>query len=122
MAGIKTLSVVMVLGIMGASVAMAEPKAYVYTPPAPAAVTSALQNRSTGFDTTAPNPTLASAAVTPIDNRPGLIRPASELATAQHHDNDHRGFVCIDKKCKAVAPVFNSETPIQREQGMLGSH
>jgi len=120
MAGIKTVSVIVAFGIIGASAASAAPKAYVYTPPAPEAVTSALQNRPTGFDTTAPNPTLAGAAVAPIDNRPGLIRPASELATAQHRDDDHRAFACADKKCKTRTPVFNSETPLQREQGLLG--
>lgn len=120
MAGFKILSLAVALGVIAASAAVAEPKAYVYTPPAPEAVTSALQNRATGFDTTAPNPTLADAAVTPIDNRPGLIRPASELATAQHRDDDHRGFACVDDKCKIRTPVYNSETPIQREQGLLG--
>lgn len=122
MAGIKTVSVIVALGIIGASTALAAPKAYVYTPPAPVAVTSALQNRPAGFDTTAPNPTLAVASVTPIDNRPALIRPASELATAQHRDDDHRAFACVDDKCKVRTPVYNSETPIQREQGLLGSN
>lgn len=115
----KTCFGLLALGVLSLASSVTAQPSYTYTPPAPAAVTAALQTQPRDM-TSAADLTTGTAAVTPIDNRPGLIRPASELATAQHHDDDHRGFACADKKCKTVTPVYNTETPIQREQVQLG--
>ena len=119
MTSMKTYYGLFALGVLSLASSVTAQPSYIYTPPAPAAVTTALQTQPRDM-TAAADLTSGPAAVTPVDNRPGLIRPASEQATAQHHDDDHRGFACADKKCKTITPVYNTETPIQQEQGRLG--
>ncbi len=114
---------VFVLAFAGLAVtSAATAKDYAYTAPAAPAVIEALQtpdktpDAKTYADLTRPANTRA------IDTTPGLIRPATRIAEWTSHDDDHRGFACADAKCKTVTPVYNTRTPLQQEQGRLGSN
>ncbi|ESQ73566.1 hypothetical protein [Asticcacaulis sp. AC402] len=56
------------------------------------------------------------------DTRPGLIRPAARSADTRQHDDEHRGFACVDSTCKTTTPVYTSRTPLEQEQGRLGTN
>ena len=108
---------IMILGATATTAALAED--YTYAPPPSPAATEALQT-----------PTKAPAAyvdlkkqsnLAAVDTTPGLIRPATRIAEWTSHDDDHRGFACADKKCKTVAPVYNTRTPLEQEQNHYGS-
>ncbi|MBW8881145.1 MAG: hypothetical protein JF615_06895 [Asticcacaulis sp.] len=55
----------------------------------------------------------------PLANQPGLIRPADSITGWKKHDDDHRGFACIDNDCKTRTPVYNTQTPLEQEQGRI---
>ena len=106
------------LGLSGLATS-AGAKDYTYVPPAAPAVAEALQ---------APDKPLAPERyaslqdvrqTTAVDPTPGLIRPATRIADTKQHDDEHRGFACADKKCKTQAPVYNTRTPLEQEQGRL---
>lgn len=114
----KSIFVLAFAGLTVASAAIA--KDYAYTAPASSAVTEALQ---TPAKTPVSYADLGKRAnTTAIDTTPGLIRPATRIAEWTSHDDNHRGFACADARCKTVTPVYNSRTPLEQEQGQLGTN
>jgi len=112
---------VSVLAIAGLTLACtAQAKDYTYTAPKSPAATSALQTPAKPADASQYADLNAQADTTAIDNRPGLIRPATRVAQWASRDNDHRGFACVDDKCKTRSAVYKTETPLEQEQGRLG--
>lgn len=104
------------LAIMAASPVLAE--GYAYTPPASPAATEALQTPAKTPDFHADPGKRAN--LTAIDTTPGLIRPATRIAEWTSYGDIHRGFACADKKCRTVAPVYNTRTPQEQEQEQGG--
>lgn len=93
-----------------------------------AALLAAALNREAPLHTYGPNhepvPAYAimdNGSIDAFENRPGRIRPAGRSGDAHRRDEDRRGFVCADKDCKTVTPVYNVETPLEQEQGRLGN-
>ena len=106
------------LGLSGLATT-AGAKDYTYVPPAAPAVAEALQTPDKPL-TPEQYATLETARqTTAVDSTPGLIRPATRIADTKQHDDEHRGFACADKKCKTQAPVYNTRTPLEQEQGRL---
>jgi hypothetical protein len=94
---------------------------YAYTAPTSPAVVAALQTPAKAPDAATYADLKKHGSLSAIDTTPGLIRPATRIAEWTSHDDDHRGFACVDAKCKTVAPVYNSRTPLQQEQNPFAS-
>lgn len=116
----KSAFVLILAGLAVTSVATA--KDYAYTAPASPAVIEALQAPDKAPDASKYADLGKRADTTAIDTTPGLIRPATRIAEWTSHDDSHRGFACADARCKTVTPVYNSRTPLEQEQGQLGSN
>ncbi|CAL4866028.1 hypothetical protein MMA231_00265 [Asticcacaulis sp. MM231] len=114
----RALSIASVLILAGMATA-AGAKDYTYRAPAAPAVAEALQTPDKPRDPETYAPLQDVSQTTAIDPTPGLIRPATRIADTKQHDDEHRGFVCADKKCKTQAPVYNTRTPLEQEQGRL---
>lgn len=114
----RALSIVSVLILAGMATA-AGAKDYTYKAPAAPAVVEALQAPDKPRDPKTYAPLQDVHQTAAIDPTPGLIRPATRIADTKQHDDEHRGFVCADKKCKTQAPVYNTRTPLEQEQGRL---
>jgi hypothetical protein len=114
-------SALMLLGAGLALVSSAHATDYAYTAPASPAVIEALQTPAKTPDAATYADLKKQGNLSAIDTTPGLIRPATRIAEWTSHDDDHRGFACADKKCKTMAPVYNSRTPLEQEQNRFGS-
>ncbi|ESQ90289.1 hypothetical protein [Asticcacaulis benevestitus] len=113
----RALSIVSVLllaglGLSGLATA-AGAKDYTYKAPAAPAVAEALQTPDKPRDPETYAPLQDVRQTAAIDPTPGLIRPATRPWLS--HNDDNRGFVCVDKKCKTSMPVYNTHTPLERE-------
>jgi len=86
----------------------------------------ALNRDAPTASTYGPQPTPAATHAAPAEDtptttgRPGVIRPANGITGWQRHDDDRRGFACLDDDCKTTTPVYNTKTPLEQEQGRLG--
>ena len=108
---------VAMLAIIAACPALS--KDYTYTAPTSPAVSEALQTpaKTPGAYADLKKQNNLSA----IDTTPGLIRPATRIAEWTSHDDAHRGFACVDEKCKTITPVYNTRTPLEQEQNRFTS-
>ena len=114
----KSVFVLAFAGLAMASVAFA--KDYAYTAPASPRVIEALQTPDKTPDTSTYPNFHKRDNLEAIDTTPGLIRPATRPWLS--HNDDNRGFVCADKKCKTSVPVYNTRTPLEREQNSLANN
>ena len=118
MRAIRSALVLTFAAFTAASAATA--KDYAYTAPASPRVIEALQTPDKTPDTSTYPNFHKRDNLEAIDTTPGLIRPATRPWLS--HNDDNRGFVCADKKCKTSVPVYNTRTPLEREQNSLANN
>lgn len=114
----RSVSIASILLLAGLATT-AGAKDYTYKAPSAPAATEALQTPDKPVTPERYAKLETASDSTAIDSTPGLIRPASRIADTKQHDDEHRGFACVDKKCKTQAPVYNTRTPLEQEQGRL---